>query len=207
MVTPWHEFPWQQEGLDTDHDRLCADGHSPAHPDCRIEGANFVGQNSAPTDEIVLCAYNVKRGQRLDDQLRAFAGDAGMPTPDVLFISEADRGCTRSGGRNIAGEYARSLGMCYVYGVEFIELPRIIGPGGPIWHRCEHGNAIVSRFPLGNVKLIRHRRTRSWHSILQRVLHVGQPRLGGRVALSADLRVGDRDASGVLGPLRVGPHP
>ncbi len=188
----WQEFPWQQEEPDPNRDRLCTRSCDPTYLDCRIEGASFTRQPAAPKDEIVLCTYNVERGLRLDDQLRAFGGDAGMPSPDVLLINEADRGCTRSGNRNIAREYARALGMYYVYGVEFIELPRIWGSGGRIRRRCEHGNAIVSRFPLGNVRLIRHKRTRSWHSAVQRILHVGQPRLGGRVALATDVRIGER---------------
>ncbi len=188
----WQEFPWQQEEPDPNRDRLCTRSRGPTHLDCRIEGANFTRQPAAPKDEIVLCTYNVERGLRLDDQLRAFAGDAGMPSPDVLLINEADRGCTRSGNRNVAREYARALGLCYVYGVEFIELPRFCGPSGSVRRRCEHGNAIVSRFPLGNVRLIRHQRTRSWPSTVQRILHVGEPRLGGRVALAADVRIGEQ---------------
>ena len=192
IVMSWQEFPWQQEEPDPTRDRLCTRSRDPTLLDCRIEGANFTPQPAAPKDGIVLCTYNVERGLRLDDQLRAFAGDAGVPSPDVLLINEADRGCTRSGDRNVAREYARALGMCYAYGVEFIELPRFWGPGGSVRRRCEHGNAILSRFPLGNVKLIRHRRARSWHSTVQRILRVGEPRLGGRVALTADVRIGDR---------------
>ncbi len=188
----WQEFPWQQEEPDPNRDRLCTRSCGPTHLACRLEGAKFRRQPAAPKDEIVLCTYNVERGLRLDDQLRAFGGDAGMPSPDVLLINEADRGCTRSGNRNVAREYARALGLCYVYGVEFIELPRFCGPGGSVRHRCEHGNAIISRFPLGNVRLIRHQRTRIWHSAVQRILHVGEPRLGGRVALAADVRIGER---------------
>ena len=191
-MTAWQEFPWQQEEPDPNRDRLCMGSGGATRLDCRIEGANFTAQPATPKDEIVVCTYNVERGRRLEDQLRAFAGDAGMPPPDVLLINEADRGCTRSGNRNVAREYARALGLCYVYGVEFIELPRLWGPGGSVRRRCEHGNAIVSRFPLGNVRLIRHQRTRSWHGTVQRVLHVGEPRLGGRVALAADVRIGER---------------
>ncbi len=190
-MTTWQEFPWQQEEPDPIRDRLCMDSSGPSRLDCRIEGANFARQSAAAKDEIVVCTYNVERGLRLDDQLRAFAGDSGMPAPDVLLINEADRGCTRSGDRNVAREYAREIGMCYVYGVEFVELPRC-WPGGSVRRRCEHGNAILSRFPLGNVRLIRHQRTRSWNSTVQRILHVGQPRLGGRVALAADVRIGER---------------
>lgn len=192
MVMSWEEFPWQDDEPDPTRDRLCTKGGDPTHLDCRIEGADFRRPAEVPTGEITLCAYNVERGLRLEDQLRAFGGDAGMPSPDVLLISEADRGCTRSGNRNVAREYARALGMCYVYGVEFVELPRFWGPGGAVRQPCEHGNAIVSRFPLGNVRLIRHRHTRSWHSAVQRILRVGEPRLGGRVALAADVRIGER---------------
>lgn len=179
----WREFQWGQDEPNAANDRLPAD---------TIEGADFTRKQAAAVDELVVCAYNVERGLCLDEQLLAFAGDAGMPNPDVLLISEADRGCTRTGNRNVAREYAEALGMCYVYAVEFTELPRIWGPGGRIDHPCEHGNAIISRYPLGNARLIRHARTRSWDSTAQRLLRVGQPRRGGRVALAADVRVGER---------------
>jgi endonuclease/exonuclease/phosphatase family metal-dependent hydrolase len=188
----WHEFAWQADEPDPGRDRLCAGRQGSTRLDCRVEGADFTAAPAPLTDELVICAYNVERGLRLDEQLAAFANDAEMPTPDVLLISEADRGCTRSGDRNVAREYARALGMYYVYGVEFIELPRVVGPSGRIRTRCEHGNAIVSRYPLGNVRAIRHERTRSWNSPVQRLLRVGQPRFGGRVAVTADVRVGER---------------
>jgi endonuclease/exonuclease/phosphatase family metal-dependent hydrolase len=188
-VTSWQEFEWQPEEPDPARERLCTGS---VRIDCRIEGANFITEPAAPRDEVVVWTYNVERGLRLDDQLRTLTGDPRMPAPDILLLSEADRGCTRTGYRNVAREYARALGMCYVYGTEFVELPRCIGPGGRIKRRCEHGNAIVSRYPLGNVRLIRHRVARSWNSSVQRFLHVGEPRLGGRVALAADVRIGDR---------------
>ena len=188
----WQEFPWQREEPDPARDRLCTSSRGSTQLECSIEGADFTPRPAPPKNEIVICAYNVERGLRMDDQLNAFSSDAGVPAPDVLLISEADRGCSRTGKRNVARDYARALGMYYVYGVEFIELPRFWGPGGSVLSRCEHGNAIVSRFPLGNVRLIRHHRARSWDSTVQRVLRVGQPRLGGRVALTADIRIGER---------------
>lgn len=191
-MSPWQEFPWQTAEPDPARDRLCADTSDPNRPDCHVEGASFIRVPAAPESAIVVCAYNVERGLRLGDQLRTFAGDPGMPPPDLLLLSEADRGCTRTGNRNVAREYASALGMCYVYGVEFLELPRFWGPGGRICRRCEHGNAIVSRYPLGNVRVIRHQEARSWHSLPQRILHVGEPRLGGRVAVAADVRIGER---------------
>jgi endonuclease/exonuclease/phosphatase family metal-dependent hydrolase len=186
----WHEFPWQSE---ESAEPLCVAGAHPTDLDCRVEGADFRPGQTEPIGEVVVWAYNVERGLRLEGQLEAAMDGAGMPRPDILLLNEADRGCSRTRTRNVAREYARALGMCYVYGVEFVELPRFWGPGGgAIRRKCEHGNAIVSRFPLGNVRLIRHARSRSWHSSWQRLLGIGQPRLGGRVALAADVRVGDR---------------
>jgi len=42
------------------------------------------------------------------------------------------------------------------------------------------------------VRLIRHRKARSWHSLPQRLLRIGEPRLGGRMAVAADARIGNR---------------
>ena len=94
---PWQEFLWQQGEPDPIRDRLCTGNRASTQLGCRIEGADFTTQPAPPKDEIVLCAYNVEHGLRMDDQLSAFFGDGGVPTPDVLLISEADRGCTRSG--------------------------------------------------------------------------------------------------------------
>lgn len=187
----WQEFPWGEERSARERDQLCTETAG-GELDCVIEGDTFVRESARLQDEIVICAYNVERGHRLDAQLRALTNDPGMPSPDVLLISEADRYCSRTENRNVAREYARSLGMCYVYGVEFVELPRFWGPGGPVRHRCEHGNAIISRYPLGNVRMIRHRTARSWNSSWQRILRIGEPRLGGRMAISADVRMGEK---------------
>jgi len=160
---------------------------------CELEGASFAHADSPPRDEIVVLAYNLERGLRADDQIAALKNDAAMPAPDVMLLSEADRGCERTDCRNIAREWAQAFSMYYVYGVEFIELPRFWGPaGGRLGRRCEHGNAILSRYLLGNVRLIRHDVNRSWHSWWQRLFRVGEPRLGGRMALAADMRVGSR---------------
>jgi endonuclease/exonuclease/phosphatase family metal-dependent hydrolase len=189
------EFPWREGEPDACRERLCSEPtNDPIYVECAIEGASFV-QGDAPTsDEIVVMAYNVERGLNTEAQIDALGGDLSIPSPDVILMSEADRGCERTGCRNTAREWARALSMNYVYGVEFVELPRWWSPGGggPLRRRCEHGNAILSRYPLGNVRLIRYAVNRSWHSWWQRLLRVGQPRLGGRMAMSADVKVGKR---------------
>ncbi len=91
---------------------------------------------------------------------------------DVIILNEVDWGVKRSGYRNIAGEIAASLGMNYAFGVEFVELSpvhlmRVAAAGGTdnaeiseiaridaARYRGLHGSAILSRFPLENVRLI-----------------------------------------------------
>jgi endonuclease/exonuclease/phosphatase family metal-dependent hydrolase len=85
-------------------------------------------------------------------------------------------------------ELAEALDMAFVYVVEFLELPRDSGIDAP----CEHGNAILSRYDLGNVEAIRHEANRSWYIPEDEFDGSGEPRLGGRVAIKADIRVGGR---------------
>ena len=178
------------EGLaaapDALHDRLCVEAEDPeAAPDkvfidCRVEGANLATSVPAPKDTVKVVAWNVERGLDLDGQLPMLASfDA-----DILVVSEADRGCARTGGRNVPWEIAESLGMNYAFGVEFTELPRP-QPMGEDDDSCEHGNFVASRHPIGNVDVFRHVDNLSWYD------EPGEPRLGGRVAVTVDVQVGD----------------
>lgn len=89
-------------------------------------------------------------------------------------------------------EIAEALGMYYVFGVEFVELPRESGSGGRIEAPCEHGNGILSRYPLGNVRLMRFSHNLSWYIPPEEFDGDGEPRLGGRMAVVADVRIGER---------------
>jgi endonuclease/exonuclease/phosphatase family metal-dependent hydrolase len=139
----------------------------------------------------VVLAYNILRGFEAEAQLAAMRAGDPIPTPDILLLSEVDRGCRRTDFRNVARDYARALGYYYVYATEFVELPGDRGLGPPYDPPlCEHGNAIVSRWPLGNVREIRHTAQRSWYTPPGSP-DPDEPRLGGRVALAADVRIGD----------------
>lgn len=163
------------------HRRLCAVGDDPAaladrvHLDCALDGGNYGPPDPPPADALVVLAYNLSQGRRYDRQV-ALLRSEGIPPADVLLISEADRGCARSGYRHVADDLARELGMNYVYATEWIELGK-----GRDGEHCEHGNAILSRYPLGNVRQIRHGANEP---------PVGIRRLGGRVAVIADVPFG-----------------
>jgi endonuclease/exonuclease/phosphatase family metal-dependent hydrolase len=94
---------------------------------------------------------------------------------DVIVLNEADWGLKRSDYRNVAADLADAVGMNYAYGVEFVEVdPVSLGVEGfeeaaagaeraelrevasvdAARYKGLHGNAILSRFPLENVRLV-----------------------------------------------------
>lgn len=169
-------------------DRLCVETASFEDPTaekhditCELEGANFATEAPPATDQIVVMTWNVERNYELDAQIELFVSGA-VPTPDVLLASEADRGCDRSAGVNGGWELAKALGMNYVFGVEFVE-----GVRDGLSTPCEHGQAIFSKYPIGNVELFRHINTGT-----DRYDNPDEPRIGTRVDLEADIAVGDR---------------
>lgn len=91
---------------------------------------------------------------------------------DVIVLNEVDWGLKRSDYRNVAEDLARKLKMNYAFGVQFIELSPIqfeeeftaVDPQqkeilelikvDPERYKGLHGLAILSRFPLENVRLV-----------------------------------------------------
>jgi len=194
----FEEFTWRTNTPDVRTERLCAEAAAPDDApdttfiDCELEGATFSNQEEPPKDEIVVLAYNILRGFEVDAQLDWITGGIDLPIPDVLLLSEVDRGCQRTDFRNIARDYAERLGYYYVYATEFLELPANRGTMGPYDPPvCEHGNAIVSRFPLGNVRPIRHAQNRSWYTP-PGAPDPDEPRLGGRIAIAVDAKIGSQ---------------
>jgi endonuclease/exonuclease/phosphatase family metal-dependent hydrolase len=92
-----------------------------------------------------------------------------LRTADVIILNEVDWGLKRSDYRNVTEELAARLGFYYAFGVEFVELspvernkrqellPDETSPSEEIdveRYKGLHGAAILSRFPLENVRLI-----------------------------------------------------
>jgi endonuclease/exonuclease/phosphatase family metal-dependent hydrolase len=99
---------------------------------------------------------------------------AELSRADIIVLNEVDWGLRRTDYRNVARELAAALQMNYAYGVEFVEVdPLTLGTetleGETSRDKDEmvknlavdksrtlglHGTAILSRFPLRNVRLI-----------------------------------------------------
>lgn len=94
---------------------------------------------------------------------------------DVIVLNEVDWGVKRTGYRDVAGELAALLSMNYAWGVEFVEVDPLT-TGTERFEEVEdaaeraalvkniavdktrarnlHGTAILSRYPLANVRLV-----------------------------------------------------
>ncbi|MBQ9330124.1 MAG: hypothetical protein IJ221_03965 [Oscillibacter sp.] len=150
----------------------------------RAEIYNIAAAPAAVPAELGISVFNMERGVHLAELGDFLETCPGMQPFDVILANELDDGCVRSGGKDTARELARRLGLNYVFGLEFIELVNGADPKG------FHGNAIFSRFPIKRAQIVRLPEQYNWYFDRQR-------RIGGRLAILAELDVGGR-------PLGVG---
>jgi len=125
-------------------------------------------------------AWNIEYSSHLDEQIATLTTHPELSQGDVYLLSEVDRCSTRNGTRRAARLLAEALEAAYVYGVEFVELEIGRDTGG------DTGQAILSRRPLSGAALTCHSSQFDWFA------SEDEPRLGQRVALHADLPVGDQ---------------
>lgn len=129
---------------------------------------------------------------------------------DVIVLNEVDWGMKRTGYRHVAADLARSLRMNYAFGVQFVELspvhlsrkPKAADAGeaeaakiievDPELYKGLHGVAILSRFPLENVRLapFKHQ-PYNWFRSEKKgasLLEKGKRELSSRIFLEETLR-------------------
>lgn len=122
-----------------------------------------------------IAAWNVNRGYWPKDQA------ALLQDCDVWLLNEVDNGMARTGNRDVAAEMAD--GRHHIFATEFVEL----GLGNDAERRrfkglkndaAQHGNAVVSRYPIGRWDCLHFDTSNRW-------MGSDQPRIGGRMALGA----------------------
>lgn len=135
-----------------------------------------------PGARLRVIAWNAERLKYLEESTALLAALA----PDILLLTELDRGMARSSNRDTVGELAAALGMGHVYAVEYVEL----GLGDArerAWHAGGtnreglHGNAILSRLAIDAAGLVRLERDGTWFMGERN----GERRIGGRNAAVA----------------------
>jgi endonuclease/exonuclease/phosphatase family metal-dependent hydrolase len=135
-----------------------------------------------PPRSLRIVDWNIDRGQQLQGVLDFLVS----ANADVLILQEVDLNARRTHRLNIAEEIARNLKMDYVFGREFEELVQ-----GSKSSPAYHGQALLSHWPISNARLIRFsRQSHFWqpHWFLPKI-EPFQERLGGRIALVAEINV------------------
>ena len=138
-----------------------------------------------PPSSVKVVCWNINRGLQLPRIIEFL----GRSQPDILLLQEADLNARRTHHLNIAREIAQRLKLNYVFGREFQELTQG-KPSSPAYH----GQATLSRWPLSNARILRfQQQSKFWqpHWFLPEI-EPFQERLGGRLALVADVNVGSK---------------
>ena len=138
-----------------------------------------------PPKSLRIVDWNIDRGQ----QLQGITDFLASANADILILQEVDVNARRTHRLNIAEEVARKLGMNYVFGREFEELVQ-----GSKNSPAYHGQATLSKWPILNPRLIRFsKQSHFWqpHWFLPKI-EPFQERLGGRIALVAEINVAGR---------------
>lgn len=152
-----------------------------------IETGSFSTHESWPvsSETLRVVSWNINRGISFDLILAFLASmDA-----DLILLQECDLNARRSGFRNVARELAQQLKMNYIFGTEFVELGQGNGKSTAL-----HGQGTLSRLGLNNPRILRFRnQTNFWkpHWFLPSIAPL-QRRLGGRVALVAEIVVNEQ---------------
>lgn len=150
----------------------------------RAEADNFAPPPQNVPERLGVLMFNMERGVHLEE-IREFLRDCPDIQPfDLILANELDDGCFRSGNKNTARELAAAFGLNYAWGLEFIELV------DPRNEKGFHGNAVFSRWPIRRAGVIRLPEQYNWYFDRQR-------RIGGRLAVYAELDVGGRPLGAV----------
>ena len=148
------------------------------------ESDNFVPPPQTVPEALGVLMFNMERGVHLEE-IQDFLRDCPDIQPfDLILANELDDGCARSGNKNTARELARAFGLNYAWGLEFIELVNDENEKG------FHGNAVFSRWPIRRAGVIRLPEQYNWYFDRQK-------RIGGRLAVFAELDVGGKPLGAV----------
>jgi endonuclease/exonuclease/phosphatase family metal-dependent hydrolase len=132
--------------------------------------------------------FNMEAGRRFKEIRAYLRYHPLLKDLDVIFANELDWGMARTETLHITRELALSLNMNYAYGVEFLSVRT--GESGGLGL---HGNAILSKFPLSRIKIVRLPEEYDWFHYKE-----NDNRLGLRMAVLADADLGGGVKAGLV---------
>ena len=135
-----------------------------------------------PLSQIHVVDWNIDRGTGLS----AINAALEREKPDLCLLQEVDLDTRRTKDRNVAEEIAKTLKLNYVFAAEFQELNQ-----GTEEQPSFQGDAILTRLPIRNVRVLRFKYQSSFWKPHAWVPDwpIFQRRLGGRIALIAELQL------------------
>jgi endonuclease/exonuclease/phosphatase family metal-dependent hydrolase len=146
-----------------------------------VKRGAFAPPHATEPELVRVLVWNVERGKTPE----AWVAIEAVRRADVLLLCEVDDGMARSNNLDVAAELAQRLGLHYAYAPNYFELTRgtrseRIATRGRKNLRGFHGNAILSRWPLLDVRRLPLPVEFDWFRHYER-------RIGTRVALRATL--------------------
>lgn len=154
----------------------------PQYQQCEVH--NLVEAPAEVPEVLRHVVFNIERGQTLHETIDFLNMCPDFKNMDIIYANELDDGAVRSGNCNVAYEIAKSIGMNYAYGLEFIEL---VNPND---NKGFHGNALFSRWPIRWAKVVHMPEQYNWY-------YDRQKRIGARVAIVCSLDIGGREVGAV----------
>lgn len=180
----FNEFNW---GSNVNNRILCADApvssadtQAIVFLNCDVEGENYTQTPYEVKDELTVFSYNIERGHSGNEIIQLLKSEIELKVPDIILLSEVDKGCGQNmNGENFARVLADALNIYYVYGVEFYDVDA----------DCEIGNAILSKYPMGNVRYKRFSNVEMYYLFNSSGYNYRQ---GGRSYIAADIKIGEK---------------
>jgi endonuclease/exonuclease/phosphatase family metal-dependent hydrolase len=137
---------------------------------------------SWPRGSFRVVDWNIDRGLKLS-AIIDFLGDVQA---DIFILQEVDINAHRTHRVNVAQEIARKLRLNYVFGREFVELTQ-----GTKANPAYHGQATLARWKLYSPRVIHFQQQSDFWKPrwFKPKLQTFQERLGGRIALAAEINI------------------
>ncbi|MCW5979850.1 MAG: endonuclease/exonuclease/phosphatase family protein [Bryobacteraceae bacterium] len=151
----------------------------------RIWRGGSAAEAQEERNDFRLVSWNIERGQ----QLEGVAAALGRETADILLLQEVDRNARRSGSVDIAEDLARRFKMNYVFAAEFLELGQKTS-ASPAYQ----GQAVLASLPIRSASIVRFTHQSDYWRPRWFIPNwaVFQRRVGGRLALAAEIQAGRR---------------
>lgn len=111
-----------------------------------------------PRGPFRIVSWNIDRGKRTDEVIRCLQTHPRLCGADFVLLTETDWGMARSGNRNVTADIAAALHMHAWFAPAYLNLTAGHGAeramGGEN-HYGLHGNSLLSRYPLSNLRVVR----------------------------------------------------